>query len=62
LDSQGLAGGRQRDLTAGRNGYLNPSTRLMFNDVHVLVTSRGTVPALDRGRADLWQARLHLGF
>ena len=63
LDSQGLAGGRQRDLRAGLNWNLNPSTRLMFNHVRVLVTSRGTVPALDRGRADLWQARMpRLGF
>jgi phosphate-selective porin OprO/OprP len=62
LDSQGLAGGRQRDLRAGLNWNLNPSTRLMFNHVRVLVTSRGTVPALDRGRADLWQARMPLGF
>lgn len=62
LDSQGLAGGRQRDLTAGLNWYLNPSTRLMFNYVHVFVTGRSNPPAVDGGRADIWQARLQLEF
>ncbi len=62
LDSQGLAGGRQRDLTAGLNWYLSPSTRLMFNYVHVLVNSRGNPPAVDGGRANIWQARLQQEF
>ena len=62
LDSQGLAGGRQRDLTAGLNWYLNPSTRLMFNYVHVFVTGRSNPRAVDGGRANIWQARLQLEF
>jgi len=62
LDSQGLAGGRQRDLTAGLNWYLNPSSRLMFNYVHVLVNSRRNPPPVNGGRANIWQARLQLEF
>lgn len=62
LDGQGLAGGRQRDLTAGLNWYLNPNTRVMLNYVHVLVNERGNPPAVDGGRAAIWQARLQLEF
>ena len=62
LDSKTLSGGRQRDLTAGLNWYLNPNTRLMLNYVHTLVNGRGNAPAVDNGRANIFQARLQLQF
>jgi phosphate-selective porin OprO/OprP len=62
LDSQGLTGGRQRDLTAGLNWYLNPSTRLIFNCVHEHVHNRGNAPEVAGGRAQIWQARMQLVF
>jgi len=62
LDSQGLTGGRQRDMTAGLNRYLNPSTRLIFNCVHEHVHNRGNAPTVAGGRAQIWQARVQLVF
>ena len=62
LDSGALAGGRQRDLTAGLNWYLKPGARLMFNAVHALVNGRSNPPALDGGRVYIFQARLQVEF
>ncbi len=62
LDDGALAGGRQRDVTAAFNWYLNPRTRVMVNFVHGLVNGRGNPPAVDGGRMNMLQARVQLGF
>lgn len=62
LNSQGLAGGRQRDLSAALNWYLNPGMRLMLNLVHVQLSERANPPAVDSGRANIWQARWQMEF
>ena len=62
LNSQTLAGGRQRDVTAGLNWYLNKNTRVMFNYVHALVNGRANPPVVDGGRANIVQARLQVAF
>jgi len=62
LTDGALAGGRQRDLTAAFNWYLDARTRLMFNFVHGLVNGRGNPPAVDGGRTNILQARLQVDF
>jgi phosphate-selective porin OprO/OprP len=62
LDSGTLAGGRQRNVSLGLNWYLDPNTRMVFDYVHALVSARGYAPAVDEGRANIFQARLQLAF
>jgi phosphate-selective porin OprO/OprP len=62
LNDKGLAGGRQRDISAGFNWYLSPDTRVMVNWVHALVNSRVTAPQVTGARANIVQARLQLAF
>lgn len=62
LNDGALAGGRQRDLTAAFNWYLNPHTRLMVNFVHGLVNGRINPPPVDGGKVNIVQARLQVRF
>jgi phosphate-selective porin OprO/OprP len=56
LNSQGIQGGKEIDLTAGINWYLNSNTRIMFNYVHVRVMDRDA-PPIDGGNANIFQMR-----
>lgn len=43
MNSKDIAGGIQKDVTFGLNWYLNPYTRLMFNQVYGDIKDRGNV-------------------
>ena len=43
LNSENISGGEQSDITLGVNWYLNPSTRIMFNNVWADVKDAGTM-------------------
>ena len=56
LNSKGIQGGKEIDLTAGLNWYLNENTRIMFNYVHARVMDRDE-PPIDGGNANIFQVR-----
>ncbi|MCF8129559.1 MAG: hypothetical protein K9N10_13685 [Deltaproteobacteria bacterium] len=56
LNSRNVQGGKEADLTAGVNWYLNGNTRVEFNYVHARVTDRDE-PPIDGGRANIFQMR-----
>jgi phosphate-selective porin len=56
LNSRSIQGGKEVDLTAGFNWYLNNQIRLMFNYVHARVMDRED-PPIDGGNADIFQVR-----
>ncbi len=56
LSSKGIQGGKEIDLTAGLNWYLNGNTRIMFNYVHARVMDRDD-PPIDGGNANIFQVR-----
>jgi len=62
LNDGALSGGRQTDLTAALNWYINDDTRLMLNYVTGRVKGRGHSPAIDRGRVEILQARVGFEF
>jgi phosphate-selective porin OprO/OprP len=56
LDSQSIQGGKEVDVSAGLNWYLNGRTRLAFNYVYAQVMDRDD-PPIDGGRAHIFQVR-----
>jgi len=58
LSDGGIDGGRQTNLTAALNWYINDDARVMFNYVHGRVDDRRTAPAVDNGRINILQARV----
>ena len=56
LDSRNIQGGKEADLTAGLNWYLNGNTRVAFNYVHARVMDRDA-PPIDGGVAHIFQMR-----
>jgi len=56
LNSKGIQGGKEIDLTAGLNWYLNGNTRIMFNYVHARAMDRDD-PPIDGGNANIFQIR-----
>ena len=54
LNSETILGGEQSDITLGVNWYLNPSTRIMFNNVIADVK--------DKGKANIFQVRFQVDF
>lgn len=42
--------------------HRRPSTRRIFNVVHLRLNGRGDPPAVDSGRAHIWQVRWQLEF
>jgi phosphate-selective porin OprO/OprP len=61
LNSNGISGGKEGDLTLGLNWYLNPNIRLMFNYVNASVNDRAN-PTVDQGQASIYQARFQIAF
>lgn len=62
LTDGAVGGGRQTDLTAGLNWYINDDSRLMLNYVHGRLDGRSNAPAVDGGRVDILQARFAIDF
>ncbi|MCF6181551.1 porin [Lutibacter sp.] len=54
LNSNNILGGEQSDVTLGLNWYLNPSTRVMFNNVWANIK--------DTGNANIFQIRFQIDF
>jgi phosphate-selective porin OprO/OprP len=60
LNSGGLNGGKETNLTAGLNWYLDATKRLTFNYVHAVANDRVNPPAIDGGRANIFQMRVQI--
>ena len=61
LNSKSINGGKETNLTFGVNWYLDEKIRFMFNYVHALVKDR-LDPTVDKGKANIIQARFQIGF
>jgi phosphate-selective porin OprO and OprP len=59
LNDGGIAGGKEKDVTAGLNWYLNPHTRVMFNYVHADITG---APTVDFGDLHIYEFRFQVNF
>ena len=62
LNDGDISGGKESDLTAGLNWYLDSKTRLMFNYVRARVKDRLNPPLVENGRANIFQARFQIEF
>ena len=62
LNGGTVRGGREYDLTAGLNWYLNENTRLMFNYVRARAKDREIPPPIEDGIADILQVRFQITF
>ncbi len=62
LTDGAVGGGRQTNVTAGLNWYINDDSRLMLNYVHGRVNDRAVPPAVDGGRVNVFQARFAIDF
>lgn len=61
LSDNGVEGGKEHNLTAGLNWYLNGNTRLMFNYIHLEVEKPLSSDA-DKERGDIVQTRFQVFF
>ncbi len=62
MNDGAIKGGKEANFTAGLNWYFTKNTRLMFNYVRAYVKDRRTPPAVDSGRAHIFQARFQTEF
>ena len=62
LNDGALSGGRQTDLTAALNWYINDDMQLRINYVAGRMKGREHRPAIDRGRVEILQARFGIEF
>jgi phosphate-selective porin OprO/OprP len=62
LNDEAIRGGKEFNVTAGLNWYVNPKSRFMFNYIRPKVKDRETPPAVDDGTADILQARFQFLF
>ena len=61
LNGGDIRGGKEGNLTAGLNWYIDPNMRVMLNYIHAEVRDRAT-PLVDNGKADIFQGRFQLNF
>ena len=61
LNGGDIKGGRENNLTAGLNWYIDAGIRVMFNYIHANVRDRGD-PFIDNGTADIFQGRFQINF
>jgi len=61
LNSGTIRGGRENDLTAGLNWYIDPNIRIMLNYIHADVRDRAS-PSVDNGTSDIFQGRFQINF
>ena len=62
LNDGDISGGKESNLTAGLNWYLDSNTRLMLNYVRARVRDRLNPPVVEDGRANILQARFQIEF
>jgi phosphate-selective porin OprO/OprP len=62
LNDEAIKGGKEFNVTAGLNWYVNPKSRFMLNYIRAKVRDRETPPAVDDGTADILQARFQFLF
>ncbi|MEN8779664.1 MAG: porin [Desulfobacterales bacterium] len=62
LNAGDISGGKESNLTAGVNWYLDSKTRFMFNYVRARVKDRSNPPPVDDGYANILQARFQIEF
>jgi phosphate-selective porin OprO/OprP len=62
LNDGDISGGKESNLTAGLNWYLDSKTRVMFNYVRAKVKDRLNPPAVEEGHANILQARFQIEF
>ncbi|MGV8075370.1 MAG: OprO/OprP family phosphate-selective porin [Syntrophobacteraceae bacterium] len=63
LNSGDIHGGREKDLTAGVNWYLNPNTRVMFNYVRAMLDRNVDSAKSDiDGSANIFEGRFQVDF
>ncbi len=62
LNDEAIRGGKESNFTAGLNWYLTPHSRFMFNYIYANARDRAKSPAVDNGRANIFQARFQLAF
>jgi len=61
LNGGNIRGGREGNIAAGINWYIDPHFRLVVNYIHVDARDR-TDPPLDSGTSCIYQARLQIAF
>ncbi len=61
LNSHGIRGGEEGNITLGLNWYLHPNLRLTFNYISASVNER-TNPTVDHGRVNIFQGRFQIAF
>ena len=62
LNDKIIKGGKEHNLTAGLNWYLDTNIRFVFNYVRAVVEDRERQPAVQDGRADIFQGRFQIDF
>ncbi len=62
LNGGSIRGGREHDLTAGLNWYLNEKARFMFNYIRAKAKDRESPPPIEDGTADILQVRFQIIF
>ena len=61
LNSGKIQGGKERNLTAAVNWYINEHMRIMLNYIHADVRDC-SAPEVDQGSADIYQGRFQINF